>query len=69
MITKFNTFNIDELKLVYLILHRDLMKTAGLMDSIFLEELQTHLHSLAKSDGIDVQNHTEWETWLGKSRL
>jgi hypothetical protein len=69
MITKFNTFNIDELKLVYLTLHKNLIKTPGLMDSVFLEELQTHLHSLAKTEGINIQNHAEWENWLGKFRL
>lgn len=69
MITKFNTFNIEELKLVYLVLHDGLMETPGLMDSTFLGELQTYLHSLAATAGVDVHNHTEWEMWLGKSKL
>jgi hypothetical protein len=64
MMTKFSTFNTDELKLVYLALHKQLMKTSGLMDTTFVEELQAYLHSLAKAEGVDIQNHGEWEKWL-----
>ena len=69
MITKFNTFDVDELKLVYVTLHGTLRRVPDLIDSKFLEELQSHLHTLAKIDGIETTNHSQWEKWLGKTIL
>ena len=69
MITKFNTFDVEELKLVYETLHGTLRKVPDLIDSKFLEELQGHLHSLAKIEGVEVTDHAQWERWLGKAIL
>jgi hypothetical protein len=69
MIPKFNNFDLTELKEVYLVLHKNLINTPDLIDSQFLQELQSHLHTLAQSEGVDTKDHAQWEVWLGKTRL
>ena len=61
----FSAFQIDELKLVYRILHRSLMEHMELMDSDFLEGLQTWLQFRAGRDGVDIADHAQWDAWLG----
>ena len=61
---RFSTFEIDELKLVYRILHQNLMSHMELMDAAFLEALQSWLQYRAGQDGVDVSVHAEWEAWL-----
>lgn len=56
---------IEELKLVYRILHRHLAEHPELMDTHFLIELQNFLHRQASKDGVDSSNHGEWDIWLG----
>lgn len=56
---------LEDLKLVYRILHRHLAEHPELMDSPFLEELQTYLYERAQEEGVDVSHHTEWDIWLG----
>ena len=57
----------DELKLVYRVLHRHLAKHTELMDTHFLIELQNSLHELASADGVDTANHSAWDAWLGNT--
>jgi hypothetical protein len=61
---RFSTFEIDELKLVYRVLHQNLMSHMELMDAEFLDALQSWLQYRATQDGVDVSVHAEWEAWL-----
>ena len=62
---QFSSFEIDELKLVYRVLHRNLMENLELMDTNFLSELQNWLQYRAGRDGVDVADHGQWDAWLG----
>ena len=57
--------SVEELKLVYRVLHRHLAEHVELMDTHFLLELQSFLQRQALADGIDPSNHSEWDVWLG----
>ena len=61
---RFSVFNIDELKLVYRILHQNLLSHMELMDGEFVEALQTWLQYRAGEDGVDVSDHAQWDAWL-----
>jgi hypothetical protein len=61
---RFSTFEIDELKLVYRVLHQNLMGHMELMDAEFLDTLQSWLQYRATQDGVDVSMHAEWGAWL-----
>ena len=61
----FSTFEIDELKLVYRILHGSLMENLELMDTDFLEGLQNWLQYRAGQEGVDIADHAQWDGWLG----
>jgi hypothetical protein len=58
-------FDAADLKLIYRILHKGLMQNLELMDSDFFERLQGWLQTCARSEGVDVSNHSEWDAWLG----
>ncbi|MCK6455360.1 MAG: hypothetical protein L6Q92_02340 [Phycisphaerae bacterium] len=57
--------DLEELKLVFRVLHRQLADVPELMDTHFLTELQRFLLAAAGSDGVDVADHTAWDRWLG----
>ncbi len=57
-------YEIDELKLVYRILHSQLQSTIELMDSVLMHDLQRYLQEKARADGVDVSIHAQWATWL-----
>lgn len=59
--------SVDELRLIYHILHRHLAKHPELMDTHFLIELQTFLHDQARADGVDTADHGAWDAWLRNS--
>ena len=59
--------SLEELKLVYRVLHRYLAKHTELMDTHFLIELQNFLHARASADGVDTANHSAWDAWLGNT--
>ena len=59
--------SLDELKLVYRVLHRYLANHTELMDTHFLIELQNFLHARASADGVDTANHSAWDAWLGNT--
>jgi hypothetical protein len=61
---RFSTFEIDELKLVYRVLHQNLIGHVELMDAEFLDALQTWLQYRSGEDGVDVSVHAQWEAWL-----
>ncbi len=60
-----NQYSLNELKLIYRILHKNLSTNIELMDSDFLSDLQSLLQKKAVADGIDVGDHGAWDAWLG----
>ena len=61
---RFSDFDIHELKLVYRILHQNLLSNVALMDAEFLEALQSWLQYRAVQDGVDLSEHAQWDAWL-----
>lgn len=59
-----NEYDLDELKLIYRLLHSQLQAEIELMDSALLHDLQGHLQTQARADGVDVSVHAQWATWL-----
>ena len=47
----FEVVETDELKVVYRLLHKNLLQEPSLMDSEFLQSLQTYLQKKAVADG------------------
>lgn len=62
----FDTFDVQELKLVYRVLQGQLMEETELMDAGFLTDLQSHLQDRARADGVDVGDHAAWMAWLSR---
>lgn len=60
-----NQYSVNELKLVYRILHKNLPNHIELMDAEFLSDLQSLLQQRATQDGVDVGDHGAWDSWLG----
>lgn len=58
--------SLAELKLVYRALHGSLSRFPELIETEFLEELQTLLHQQATKDGIDATDHGLWDAWLAE---
>lgn len=59
-----NTYAISELKLIYSILHSQVLEHPELMDSDLLQDLQSFLQSQASQDSVDVSDHGQWDDWL-----
>ncbi len=59
-----NTYPISELKLIYSLLHNQVLEQPALMDSELLHDLQSYLQSQASQDNVDVSAHAEWAAWL-----
>ena len=59
-----DTYAISELKLIYSILHSQVLEHIDLMDSDLLQDLQSFLQSKAKTDNVDVSDHGQWDDWL-----
>ena len=57
-------YPLDELKLIYSLLHTQLAENPLLMDSNLLHDLQTYLQTEARRAGVDVTLHAQWTTWL-----
>lgn len=58
--------DLNELKLIYKVLHSQLREVPELMETQFVIELQTFLQNRAGDDGVDVGVHGDWENWLAK---
>ena len=59
-----DSYAISELKLIYSILHSQVLEYPGLMDSDLLQDLQSFLQSQASKDDVDVSDHGQWDDWL-----
>ena len=57
-------YPLDELKLIYRLLHEQLTRHMALMDSELLQDLQGLLQTRARADGVDVSLHADWSAWL-----
>lgn len=62
-----DTYAISELKLIYSILHSQVLEHPDLMDSDLLQDLQSFLQSRATKDSVDVSDHGQWDVWLKES--
>lgn len=59
-----NEYPLSEMKLIYSLLHSQVIDQPALMDSDLLHDLQTFLQSQATQDNVDVSTHAEWAAWL-----
>jgi len=59
-----NEYPISELKLIYSLLHSQIIEQPALMDSDLLHDLQRFLQSQATQNNVDVSTHSEWAAWL-----
>ena len=57
-------YPLQELKLIYRLLHTQLPQYPQLLDSEVLQDLQTYLQQQARQDGVDVSHHAQWAHWL-----
>ncbi len=62
-----DSYPLDERKLVYRVLHRNLTDYPELIDGDFLHDLQAMLQKAAQADGVDVADHGAWDAWLGNA--
>jgi hypothetical protein len=62
-------YPLDELKLIYRVLHSRLSEHVELLDSRLFEDLQTLLHRRARAEGVDVADHAAWDVWLGNAAV
>ena len=60
------TYALPELKLIYSILHSQILEKPDLMDSDLMQDLQTFLQTSATKDGVDVSDHGAWDNWLSQ---
>ena len=58
------SYPLSELKLIYTILHSQVLTHPALMDSDLLQDVQSFLQSQASKDGVDVSDHGQWDDWL-----
>lgn len=61
---RLENYPVDELKLIYRLLHSQLPQQPELMDSELLHDLQALLQQQAAADGVDVSLHAQWANWL-----
>ena len=59
-------YSLTELKLIYSLLHSQVIEQPALMDSDLLHDLQSFLQSQATQENVDVSTHSEWAAWLNK---
>lgn len=57
--------SVEDMKLVYRILHWHMRDHLELMDCDFMDELQLALQKKAQNEGVDIGHHGAWDLWLG----
>ena len=67
-VVPFETFDVNDLKLVYTTLQGQLLAVEELIDSSFLSELQDHLRARAEHAGVNTNDHAQWAAWLAAKR-
>lgn len=63
------SYPLQELKLIYRVLHRHLKEHIELLDAAFFEDLQKLLHRQAQVEGVDIADHGAWDAWLGNEAV
>jgi len=61
-------YALTDLKRIYRTLHGQLQQDFELMDSEFLQDLQTLLQTAATAEGVDVSLHVQWDAWLNDGK-
>ena len=61
-------YAVSELKLIYRTLHAQLMSDTELIDSEWLQDLQTWLQKKASEEGVLPADHRQWEAWLRNNK-
>lgn len=57
---------IEDLKLIYRVLHQHLNDHLELLDSPLFSSLQETLQQAAFAEGVDVTDHGQWQSWLAQ---
>ena len=60
----FTQYDLKELKLIYITLHKSLLTTPDLIDNEFINDLQKYLQEKAEKIGLDPLDHDTWINWL-----
>ncbi len=58
------SYTLDDLKRIYVLLHSQLADNPELMDSDLLHDLQKLLQQKARTAGVDISVHALWGAWL-----
>ncbi len=62
--TALASYDASELRLLYRVIHKQLLQHPDLLDSQLFEDLQTWLRTCAANDGVDTSDHGQWDAWL-----
>lgn len=62
-----DNYSIEEWKLIYRVLHRNLTVHTELLEAEFFYDLQKLLQRHAQNEGIDIADHGAWDAWLGNA--
>lgn len=60
-------YPIEEWKLIYRVLHRNLTRDTELLEAEFFYDLQKYLQQQAQTESIDIADHGAWDAWLGNA--
>lgn len=60
-------YSIEELKLIYHLLHIQMPQHTQLISSDLLQDLQDYLLQQARNEGINVAERKQWNSWLQPS--
>ncbi len=63
---KLDSYPLNELKLIYRVLHAQLPQHMDLMDAEILADLQRYLMQKAQAEEVDVSLHQAWAAWLNE---
>lgn len=55
---------LEDLKLIYRVLHQHVGEHLELLDSPLFNSLQETLQQAAYAEGVDVKDHGQWHAWL-----
>ncbi|MCA9601886.1 MAG: hypothetical protein R3A78_08480 [Polyangiales bacterium] len=61
--------DVADLKVLYRVLHLHLVDHPELLDVELFSEIQSRLQRAARLEGVDVTDHSAWDTWLSGGAL
>jgi hypothetical protein len=68
MLKNLSEYPIDELKLIYHVLHTNMPQQPQLMGSYLLQDIQAQLLQQAKEQGVELNSPQQWSDWLQVSK-